>query len=102
MLFVSRIPFVVAIVLSLIASMNVFGIAQTPTATVTGIVLDSTGAVLAGVQITATSTDRNTTSSTITNDSGSYVLPTLNPGEYRSRPNSPDSRDSSEKGSRFR
>src|SRR5215831_11868358 len=82
MLFVSRISFVAAIVLYLIASMNVFGIAQTPTATVTGIVLDSTRAVLAGVQITATSTDRNTRSSTITNDSGRYVLPTLNPGEY--------------------
>src|SRR5262245_30045415 len=82
MLFVSRIPFVAAIVLSLITSMNVFGIAQTPTAAVTGTVLDSTGAALAGVQITATSKGRNTKSSTITNDSGSYVLPTLNPAEY--------------------
>ena len=56
--------------------------AQTSTATVTGTVRDSSGAVLPGVTITVTHTGRNTSQSTISNDTGNYVIPALNPGTY--------------------
>ena len=55
---------------------------QTSTATLTGIVQDSTGAVLPNVTVSATNTDRNTTQFTRTNETGGYVLAALNPGNY--------------------
>ena len=55
---------------------------QVSTATLTGTVRDSTGAVLPGVTITVTNADRNTAQTTITNEVGSYVLPALNVGNY--------------------
>jgi Carboxypeptidase regulatory-like domain len=77
-LFVVR-PFLTVIVASfLLAS----GLAQTSTGILTGTVSDSTDAVLAGVRVTATSTDRNTSQYTVTNDVGSYVIPALIPGDY--------------------
>ncbi len=57
-------------------------LAQTSTATLTGTVRDSSGAVLPGVAITATNTLRNTAQSTISNETGNYVIPVLNPGTY--------------------
>src|SRR5437773_1516476 len=58
------------------------GWGQTSTATLTGIVQDSTGAVLPNVTVSATNTDRNTTQFTRTNETGGYVLAALNPGNY--------------------
>ncbi len=58
------------------------GLGQTSTATLTGIVQDSTGAVLPNVTVSVTDTDRNTTQFTRTNETGSYVVPALNPGNY--------------------
>jgi hypothetical protein len=55
---------------------------QTSAATLTGIVQDSTGAVLPNVTVSATNTDRNTTQFTRTNETGGYVLTALNPGNY--------------------
>src|SRR6266542_2893085 len=57
-------------------------LAQTSSATLTGTVRDSSGAVLPGVTITATNTLRNTSHSTISNEAGNYVIPALNPGTY--------------------
>src|SRR5215471_17347213 len=62
------------------ASVN--GRAQTSTSTITGIVQDSTGAVLPNVAVSVTNTDRNTTQFTRTNETGGYVLTALNPGNY--------------------
>jgi hypothetical protein len=56
--------------------------AQTSSAILTGTAHDATGAILSGVKITATSAERNTAHSTVTNDVGSYVIPALNPGYY--------------------
>jgi hypothetical protein len=56
--------------------------AQTSSATLTGTVRDSSGAVLPGVTITVTNTARNTSQSTISNETGNYVIPALNPGTY--------------------
>jgi carboxypeptidase family protein/TonB-dependent receptor-like protein len=53
------------------------------TAQVSGTVKDQSGAVLPGVEITATQTDTGIARSTVTNETGSYVLPNLVTGPYR-------------------
>jgi len=58
------------------------GLRQTSTGTLTGIVQDSTGAVLPNVTVSVTNIDRNSTQFTMTNETGGYVLPALNPGNY--------------------
>jgi hypothetical protein len=59
-----------------------FGFCQTPTATLTGVIEDSTGAIVPNVSVMATNTDRNTAQSTKTDEAGTYVIPALNPGNY--------------------
>ena len=59
------------------------GLSQTSTATLTGIVQDSTGAVLPNVAVSVKNTYRNTTQFTRTNETGVYVLPALNPGNRK-------------------
>src|SRR5215472_1274024 len=51
-------------------------------AQVTGSVVDSTGAAVAGAQVTMTETDKQVSRSTMTDASGSYVLPNLPVGPY--------------------
>src|SRR5262245_43625885 len=58
------------------------GFSQTSTATLTGIASDSTGALLANVIVSVRNVARNTTQSTRTNESGSYVLTALHPDTY--------------------
>src|SRR5213594_322885 len=53
------------------------------TAQISGTVKDQSGAVLPGVEVTATQTDTGIKRSTITNETGSYVLPNLMLGPYR-------------------
>ncbi|PYS20438.1 MAG: TonB-dependent receptor, partial [Acidobacteria bacterium] len=53
------------------------------TAQISGTVKDRTGAVLPGADITATQTDTGVTRTTISNETGSYVLPNLSLGPYR-------------------
>src|SRR5947207_13005063 len=53
------------------------------TAQISGTVKDQSGAVLPGVEITATQTDTGITRATVTNETGSYVLPNLVTGPYR-------------------
>src|SRR6185369_4985685 len=53
------------------------------TAQISGTVKDQTGAVLPGVEVTATQTDTGIARSTVTNETGSYVLPNLALGPYR-------------------
>ena len=62
------------------------GFSQTSTATLTGIVQDSTGAIVPNVAVTATNTDRNTIQTTRTNETGAYVIPALNAGNYSVMP----------------
>ena|SRR3989442_11302330 len=65
------------------------GLGQISTATLTGIVQDSTGAVLPNVTVSVRNTDRNTTQFTRTNETGTYVLPVLNLGNYSITAESP-------------
>src|SRR3989449_5571343 len=53
------------------------------TAQISGTVRDSSGAVLPGVEITATQTDTGIARTTLTNETGSYVLPSLPLGPYK-------------------
>jgi len=53
------------------------------TAQISGTAKDQSGAVLPGVEITATQTETGITRNTVTNETGSYVLPNLPVGPYR-------------------
>jgi len=53
------------------------------TAQISGTVRDQSGAVLPGVEISATQTDTAIVRTTVTNETGSYVLPNLAVGPYK-------------------
>src|SRR5262245_10481140 len=53
------------------------------TAQISGAVKDQSGAVLPGVEITATQTDTGVARTTVSNETGSYVLPSLTTGPYK-------------------
>ena len=69
-----------AVLVSLLACGNVWAQA---TAQISGSVKDSSGAVLPGVDVTATQTDTGVARSTVTDGTGSFVLPNLATGPYR-------------------
>jgi len=56
---------------------------QTPTATISGIVRDSQGALIQGAKVSLTSASQGISHESVTNSSGSYSIPDLLPGEYR-------------------
>src|SRR5512141_1807670 len=53
------------------------------TSTITGRVLDPTGAVVVGAQVTIVNTATNIESPSVTNGEGMYRVPSLRPGTYR-------------------
>jgi hypothetical protein len=57
--------------------------AQLPSATLSGIVKDSQGALIQGARVILTSTAQDTEREGLTNSDGSYAIPDLLPGEYR-------------------
>lgn len=70
-----------AISVSILLSIVVWG--QGSTAQISGVVKDQTGAVLPGTEVTATQTGTGIARSTITDETGSYILPNLPTGPYR-------------------
>src|SRR5690349_12077553 len=58
------------------------GIGQVTTARLEGLVRDATGAIIPGVNVTATQTGTNIESQAVTNEIGLYVFPRLTPGTY--------------------
>src|ERR1700751_3778183 len=72
--------FLFAVLVSILNCGNVW--AQT-TAQISGAVQDPSGAVLPGAEITATQTDTGISRMTVTNETGSYVLPNLTLGPYK-------------------
>ncbi|MEP6900657.1 MAG: TonB-dependent receptor, partial [Actinomycetota bacterium] len=58
---------------------------QQPTATLTGVVSDTNGAVISGATITAINKATNFSRTTTTNDKGIYVISSLPVGEYEVR-----------------
>jgi hypothetical protein len=59
------------------------GAQETGRSTISGIVTDSAGAVVAGAQVTATNLEMNVSESTVTNGTGYYEIDSLNPGTYK-------------------
>src|SRR5690349_3185706 len=74
---------------TLLGALLIFGVgcaaarAQGATAQISGTVTDQSGAVLPGVEVTATQTAMGVSRNTITNETGLYVLPNLPVGPYR-------------------
>jgi hypothetical protein len=58
-------------------------IAQSPNATITGLVIDPSGAVIVGSQIIVVNDATGVQYATKTNEEGIYVVPNLPPGPYR-------------------
>jgi hypothetical protein len=71
---------VLLVLLALVLSAN--GLAQTTNATLGGSVADSSGALLPGVEVTATNVGTGIVTTTITNESGAYNYPSLQNGTY--------------------
>ncbi len=63
-------------------AMAQFVSAQTPTASVTGIVEDSSKAIIPGAEVTVLEVNTGVRRQTVSDESGSYVVPLLNPGNY--------------------
>ena len=59
------------------------GASAQATGQLNGTIADPSGALLPGVEITATNTATNTARTTVSNETGSYVLPNLPLGPYR-------------------
>src|SRR5438105_2764854 len=59
------------------------GVAQVINATLTGTVSDASGALIPGVEITATDADTGIVSKALTNEAGTYRFPSLQPGPYQ-------------------
>src|SRR5437899_3553538 len=67
----------------LITAFNCSSVWAQATAQISGTAKDQSGAVLPGVEIKVTQTETGITRDTITNETGSYVLPNLPIGPYR-------------------
>ena len=76
---VRRIVFLVVLSLLVIAPIN----GQSPNGTVSGIVVDASGAVIVGAEIVVANDATGVQYLTKTNAEGMYLVPNLPPGQYR-------------------
>src|ERR1700752_4851518 len=67
----------------LLSSLSANSLRAQATAQISGTVRDQSGAVLPGVEVTATQTQTGVARMAITNETGSYVLPNLALGPYK-------------------
>ncbi len=67
----------------LFAALAVFYLGQEPRGTITGQVIDTTGAAVPGVTARATQVETNVTLGSVTNEHGDYEIPYALPGLYR-------------------
>src|SRR5436190_514210 len=65
------------------------GFAQVVNATLSGTVSDGSGALIPGVEITATQTGTGVVSTAVTNESGTYRFAGLQPGPYQAKASLP-------------
>ncbi|MGA7856578.1 MAG: carboxypeptidase-like regulatory domain-containing protein, partial [Terracidiphilus sp.] len=79
-----RLGSVFGVILSVVFAMHCPQMrAQTSNAQVSGVITDSTGAVVAGAQIRAVNIATNVPYNSVSNGSGIYVLSELLPGPYK-------------------
>jgi hypothetical protein len=76
-----RLSISIAVVALYLLSTNLF--AQSSNATVSGFVQDPSQAYIPGATVTATNTQTGIVSTTVTNESGTYTIPSLLPGTYK-------------------
>ena len=79
-MFGSKKPILITFLICLSTSLTVT--AQSDRGTITGIVTDSTGAVLPKASVSATNTSKGIISKTVTNEEGNYTIPLLPAGVY--------------------
>lgn len=72
-----------AILCSIFTAASLHAVAQTQTATVRGVVQDSTGAVIPGARLILTNVDQNRPWETTSNEVGAYVFLQIPPGNYK-------------------
>ena len=77
-----RMRWIVTTLLVLVFSINVV-IAQTSNASVGGTVSDASGAFIPGVEVTARNVGTGIANNTISNETGTYQFPSLQPGTYQ-------------------
>jgi hypothetical protein len=70
-------------VVLLVSAVSYAGVSPQATAEISGTVRDQTGAVLPGVEVTATQTGTGIARNAVTNETGSYILPNMAVGPYR-------------------
>src|SRR5258708_11310079 len=66
----------------LLIALSAGAFAQTATSVIFGTVTDASGSAIPGVPVTATSTTTGVSARVVTNESGKYVFPKLQPGTY--------------------
>src|SRR5690348_14714262 len=76
---VYKFAFLQIILLSFVATL----VAQSPSATINGLVLDPSGAAIAGAEIVVVNDATGVQYTTKTNKEGIYVVPNVLPGPYR-------------------
>src|SRR5688572_25867590 len=72
---------IVFVALCFLLSINV--LAQTINASLGGTVSDASGAFIPGVEVTARNVGTGIVNSTLTNETGTYQFPSLQPGTYQ-------------------
>src|SRR5437870_7907848 len=75
--------FIIALCIGVLVALNAASASAQATAQISGTIRDQSGAVLPGVEVTATQTETGIKRNTVTNETGSYVLPNLALGPYR-------------------
>ncbi len=78
----SRLRVALAFFSVLLVAAPITALAQTGTATITGLVTDDTGAALPGVTVTATNQATNVAHVTVTNSAGNYTITPVTVGTY--------------------
>src|SRR5580693_8148495 len=72
-------------IVSLLLAISVPVLSQTVTGRILGTVADQSGAAVAGATVVLTDLQRGTSRTVLTDESGNYVAPELQPGTYRVR-----------------